>query len=117
MFILVSAITGCVSISAFASRVWVSVGITSYTVGIKICAITAEIKNYQSVIKKKKKKHDKITLLEKDKLNAFEVLISKNLIDSYVNHDKFVLLNNVLREYQEMKEEVKNPEISVEYTI
>ena len=56
-------------------------------------------------------------MLEKDKLNAFEVLISKNLIDSYVNHDKFVLLNNVLREYQEMKEEVKNPEISVEYTI
>ena len=58
-----------------------------------------------------------LTLLEKDKLNTFEVLISKNLIDSYINHDEFVLVNNVLREYQEMKEEVKNPEISVEYTI
>ena len=58
-----------------------------------------------------------LTLLEKDKLNTFEVLISKNLIDSYINHDEFVLVNNVLREYQEMKEEVKNPETSVEYTI
>ena len=26
-------------------------------------------------------------------------------------------VNNVLREYNEMKEEIKNPETSVEYTI
>ena len=47
-------------------------------------------------------------LLGKDKLNTIEVLISKALIDSY-GHDKFVSVNNVLREYSEMKEETKNP--------
>ena len=51
--ILASAVTGCVSISAFASLVAIPVGIMSSAVGIKFCAITAGIKNYKSVIKKK----------------------------------------------------------------
>ena len=46
---------------------------------------------------KKKKKHDKIVLLGKDKLNIIKVLISKALIDSYISHDEFVLVNNMLR--------------------
>ena len=62
-----------VSISAFASLVCVSVGITSSAVGIKICAITAEIKKYKSIIKKKKKKHVKIVLLGKAKLNTIHI--------------------------------------------
>ena len=43
------------------------VGVTSSAVGIKICAITAEIKKFKSIIKKKKKEHDKLVLLGKDK--------------------------------------------------
>ena len=39
--------------------------------------ITEGIKKYKSIIKKKKKKHDKIVLLGKDMLNTIEVLISK----------------------------------------
>ena len=81
MLILVSTVTGCVSISAFASLVWVPVGITSSAVGIKICEITARIKKYNLLIRKKKKKHDKIVLLRIDKLINTEILISKVLID------------------------------------
>ena len=55
--------------------------------------------------------------LGKDKLNTIEVLISKALIDLYISHDEFVLINNVLRKYYEMKKEIKNHEASVEYTI
>ena len=69
-----------------------------------------------SIVKKKEKKHNKIMLLEKSKLNIIEVLISKTLIDSYICLGEFVSVNNVLREYYEMKEEV-NPETSVEYII
>ena len=69
------------------------------------------------MVKKKSKKHDKIVLLGKDKLNAIEVLISKALIDSYISHDEFVLVNNTLREYNETKSEIKIPETSVEYVI
>ena len=42
-------------------------------------------------------KHDKIVLLEKDKLNTTEVLISKALVDSYISHGEFVSVNNVLK--------------------
>ena len=45
-------------------------------------------------------------LLGKDKLNTTEVLISKALMDSYISHDEFVSVNNVLREYIEMKEKI-----------
>ena len=46
-------------------------------------------------------------LLGKDKLNTIEVLISKALIDSYISHDEFVSINNVLREYNGIKEGIK----------
>ena len=60
--ILVSTVIGCVSISAFPSLVAIPLGITSSALGIKICAITAVIKKYKSIIKKKKKKHNKKVL-------------------------------------------------------
>ena len=82
LLVVISTITGWVSISAFASFVGIPIGITSSATGIKICVITAGIKKYRSIIKKKKKKLDKIVLLAKSKLNSIEVLISKALIDS-----------------------------------
>ena len=47
------------------------------------------IKKYKSIIKKKKKKHNKTVFLAKDKLNTLEVLISKALINSFIRHDQF----------------------------
>ena len=73
-----------------------------------MCAITAGNKKLESIIKKKKKKHVKLVLLAKSKLNSSEVLISKALIDSNINLDEFVLMNSVLKECDDMKEEIKN---------
>ena len=94
-------VTGCVSIAAFASLVCVPVGITSSVIEIQNSASTAGINKYIAIIKKKKKKHDKIVLLGKDKLNTIEVLTSKALIDSCINHEEVLSINNVLREYNE----------------
>ena len=58
--ILASASRGCVSISAFTSLVGIPKKITSSRIGLKVCATTVGIKKYKSMIKKKKKKHDKI---------------------------------------------------------
>ena len=52
---------------------------------------------YKSIMKKeRKKKHDK------------EVLLAKALIDSNIIHDEFVLINDVVKEYDDMKEETNN---------
>ena len=61
--ILASTITGCISISSFSSLIRIPIGITSSDIGLKICAITARIERYKSIIKKKKK-HDKIALVD-----------------------------------------------------
>ena len=50
-------------------------------------------------------------MLSKSKLNSIDVLISKALIDSIVSHDEFVLVDNVLKEYNKMKDEIKNLKI------
>ena len=78
-FIAISAFTGFVSISAFASLVGIPIGFKSSAIGLKICVITAEIKKYKSIIQKKRKKHDKIVLLAKSQLYRIEVFISKAL--------------------------------------
>ena len=77
---VIFTITGYVSISAFNYLVGIPIEIVSSAIGLKIRAKTAEIKEYKPIIKKKKK-HDKIVLLAKCKLNSMEVLIYKTLID------------------------------------
>ena len=57
---LVFAVTGCISFFAFASLVDIPAGILSSSIGSNICGIIARIKEYKSIIKKKKKKHDQI---------------------------------------------------------
>ena len=54
--LILPGIADWISISAFASLVCIPIGITSSAVGINICAITAGITKYKSIIKKKKKK-------------------------------------------------------------
>ena len=108
ILVLASTITGCIPISAFTSLIGIPIGIKSPPIGLKMCAITAGIKKYKSTIKKKEKKHDKIVSLAKSKLNRIKVLISKSVIDSNISHDEFVSINNELKEYEEMKEEIKN---------
>ena len=49
----------------FNLLVWLALRITSYAIAFKICAITAGIKKYKSIFKKKKKNHDVIVLLAK----------------------------------------------------
>ena len=108
LLILVSTVAGCVSISTFTSLVGIPIGITSSAIRLKICVIISGIKKYKSIIKKKKKKHDKILSLAKSKLNSVQILISKALIDSNTTHNEFVFKNNVPKEFDDMKEEIKN---------
>ena len=55
LLIVISTITRCVSISAFASLVVIPIGNTSFTIGLKLCAITAGIKSKRQWLRKKGK--------------------------------------------------------------
>ena len=99
LLILASTSTSCVSVSAFASLLCVPVSIASSAVGIKLCAITAEIKKYKSIIKKReKKKHGKTVLLGKDKLNTIELQIQLNC-DHTVAWEDFSIIGRESNHY------------------
>ena len=70
-FILTFVITGCVSISDFVFLVGIPTRITSSTVELKVRSVTEATKKYKSIIRNKKKHHDKVVLL-----NRTDVLIS-----------------------------------------
>ena len=103
---MASIITGRISIFVFASLLRIPIWNTDSPVGLNICAITAEIKKYKSIIPKKNTV--KTVLLSKSKLISMELLISKTLIDSNISHDALALTNNVLKEYDDMKKEKQN---------
>ena len=86
----ISAITGCVSVSAFASFFGIPIGITSSAIGLKVFVMSVGIK--KQVDKEKKRK--RIMSQAKFKLNSIGVLISRALIDSNITHDEYVLINN-----------------------
>ena len=62
----------------------------------------------KSIIKKKRKMHDKIVLPAKAKLSSIEVLHSRALINSYISHDVFFSIHNVWSESDDMKEAIRN---------
>ena len=94
----------------FSSLVCIKIGITSSPIGLKTFAITAEIKKYNSIFKKKKMRHDILVLLAKATLNSIKVLNSKALIDSVIRHDELILISNVRKEHNLVKEETANLE-------
>ena len=75
LLILASTVTWSVSVTALASLVCIHVGIASFAIKIKITVTTAGVKKYKSIIKNKKRKHDKIVLLANTKLKIAEFLI------------------------------------------
>ena len=60
-----------------------------------------------NVTKKRKKKHNKINILAKNKLNAIDTLLSSALNDSEISHEEF---SNIITEeniYESIKENIK----------
>ena len=54
------------------------------------------------------KKHDKILMLAKRKLNSIETLVSQALIDMKISHEKFITIVKGKDKYEKMKENVRN---------
>ena len=59
-------------------------------------------------MRNKKKKHDKILVLAKSKLNSIEGLVSKALIDMEISYEEFITILEEKEKYEKMKKNVKN---------
>ena len=106
--IVLSAKSGGVSIISFTSFVGAPVGIVSISFTLIFSLTTGKLKKLLSITRNKKKKHYKILMLAKDKLNSIETLISLALIDLEISHEEFVAIFKEKDKYEKMKENVRS---------
>ena len=108
ILIVLGATSGGVSIISFKSIVGAPVGIASASFALIFSLTTGIIKKLLSITRNKQKKHHKILMLAKSKLNSIEALVSQALIDMETSHEEFVMILAEKRKYEKMKENVKN---------
>ena len=108
ILIVLSATTGGVSLISFTSVIGAPVGIASASFTLIFSLTTGIVKKLLNITRKKKKKHDKILMLAKSKLNSIETLISQALIDMDISHEEFITILKEKDRYEMMKENLRN---------
>ena len=96
------------TIISFTSTAGAPVGITRASFTFIFSLTTGIIKKLLSIARNKKKKHDKIFMLAKSKLNSIETLVSQALIYMEISHEEYVTILKERDEYEKMKENFKN---------
>ena len=89
-----SVTSGGVSIESFATVIGVPIGITSASLSLAFLFFTGLVKKLLKAIKNKKKKHNKIVMLARSKLNSIESKMSEALINNQINHEDFIIIIN-----------------------
>ena len=92
ILIVLSATSSGVCIISSASVVGAPVGIASASFTLTFSLISGITKKLLSITRKKKKKHDKILMLAKNKLDSIETLVSQALIDMEITHEEFTAI-------------------------
>ena len=108
VLIVLSATTSVVSIISFTSIVRAPVGIASASFTLIFSLTTGIVKKLLNITRNKKKKHDKILMLAKSKLNSIETLISQALIDMEISHEEFITILNEKDKYEKMKDNLRS---------
>ena len=102
-----SASFGTLSIASYASVVDTPAGIPGSSLTLIFTISTGISKSLLKVTKKRKKKHNKIIALAKNKLNTIDTLLSSALKDSEISLEEF---SNIITEaniYEYIKENIK----------
>ena len=106
--IILSATSSGVSIISFTSIIGAPVGIASASLTLIFSLTTGIVKKLLNITRNKKKKHDKILMLAKSKLNSIETLISQALIDLDISHEEFIRILKEKDKYERMKENLRS---------
>ena len=108
ILIVLSTTSSRVCIISSASVVEAPVGIASARFTSIFPLTTGIIKKLLSITRNKNKKHDKVLMLTKSKLDSIETLLSQALIDMEISHEEFNAIIREKQKYERMKENVRN---------
>ena len=90
------------------SVVGAPIGIAGASFTLIFFLTTGIVKKLLSIRRNKKKKHNKILMLAKGKLNSIETLISQALIGMEISHEEFVTILKEKYKYEKMKENLRS---------
>ena len=105
--IILSVVTGSISVATFATAIGAPVGIMSASCSLAFSITTGFVKKFLKTIRNKKKKHNKIVMLARSKLNSIENKISEALINNEISHEDFITILNEEKKYRELKESIR----------
>ena len=108
MLIVLNATTSGVSIISFTSIIGAPAGIAFASFTLIFSLTTGIVQKLLKMTRSKNKKHDKILMLAKSKLNSIEALISQALIDMDISHKEFDTILNEKDKYEKMKDNLKS---------
>ena len=112
IFTTLSASFGTLSIASYASVVGISAGITGASLTLVFTIGTSISKSLLKLTKKRKKKHNRIIVLAKNKVNMIYTLLSSALNDSEISHEEFTNIINEANIFENIKESIK--ELTIE---
>ena len=104
---VLSITTGSVFIGSFATVIGAPVGIVSASFSLAFSISTGIIKKLLKTTRNKKKKHNKIVMLARSKLNSIESKISEALINNEIKHEDFTTIIDEEKKYRELKESIR----------
>ena len=93
--------------ASYASVVGIPAGITGTSLTLVFTIGTSISKSLLKLTKKRKKKHNKIIVLAKNKLNMIDTLLSSALNDSEISHEEFTSIINEVNVYENIRENIK----------
>ena len=108
ILVVLSAATGEVSIISFTSIIGAPVVLVGASFTLIFSLTTGIVKKFLDITRKKRKKHDKILMLAKSKLNSIDTLISRTLIDMDISHEELITNLTEKDRYKMMKENLRN---------
>ena len=101
--IILSVTSSGISIISFASAIGALAKVVSASLTLIFSITTGIVKKLLDIIRKKKKRHNKIIMLAKSKLNSIESLISQALNDLDISHEEFTIILDEKNKYERMK--------------
>ena len=104
--IVLSVTTGSISIASFATVIGAPVGMMSASCSLAFSITTGFVKKFLKTTRNKKKKHNKIVMLARSKLNSIESKISEALINFEISENFMTIINDE-RNYRESKESIR----------
>ena len=108
IFITLSASFGTLSLVSYATVVGIPVGIAGGSLTVLFTVTTGIVKKLLNATRKKKKEHNKVIALARNKLNIIETLMSQALIDFEISHDEFSKIIDEKIKNEGIKENVSN---------